>query len=75
MKYRNNTPVILKGIDFEILGREKVGIVGRTGSGKSSLAMGLFRIIESFSGRIEIDGIDISEVGLNLLRKKLCIIP
>jgi len=53
----------------------QVGIVGRTGAGKSSLTLGLFRIIEADQGRIMIDGIDISKLGLDDLRNRITIIP
>jgi ABC-type multidrug transport system fused ATPase/permease subunit len=53
----------------------KVGIVGRTGAGKSSLSLSLFRIIEAAEGSIFIDGIDISKLGLHTLRSQLTIIP
>lgn len=53
----------------------KVGIVGRTGAGKSSLTLSLFRIIESAGGSISIDGIDISTLGLHTLRSRITIIP
>ena len=56
-------------------GGEKVGIVGRTGAGKSSLTLCLFRIIEAADGRIKIDGQDISRLGLHQLRSKLTILP
>jgi len=53
----------------------KVGIVGRTGAGKSSLTLGLFRIIEPSAGRIVIDGVDVAQIGLHNLRSQLTIIP
>ena len=58
-----------------ILGGEKVGIVGRTGAGKSSLTLALFRIIEPVTGSISIDGVDVSKLGLHTLRSRLTIIP
>lgn len=67
-------PDVLKGLDFTVAGVEKVGIAGRTGSGKSSLMVALFRI-ENFRGSIKIDGIDTKTVPLNILRSKLGIIP
>ena len=75
VKYRNDTEIVLKNLNFEILPKEKIGICGRTGSGKSTICLSLFRIIESFNGKIYIDDIDISQIGLNLLRKNLTLIP
>ncbi|XP_061394490.1 multidrug resistance-associated protein 1 isoform X13 [Musca vetustissima] len=75
VRYREGLDLVLRGISFKIAGGEKVGIVGRTGAGKSSLTLALFRIIEAAGGRILIDGIDISTLGLHTLRSRLTIIP
>ncbi len=62
-------------MSFRISAGEKIGIVGRTGAGKSSLSLALFRIVEENVGSIWIDGIDIKKIGLHDLRKSLTIIP
>ena len=67
--------LVLKGVSFEVEGGKKVGIVGRTGAGKSSFTLALFRIIEAEEGTILIDGIDIASIGLHDLRSKITIIP
>jgi ATP-binding cassette subfamily C (CFTR/MRP) protein 1 len=72
--YREGLDLILREVSFEISGSEKVGIVGRTGAGKSSLMLGLFRIIEAAGGSILIDGIDISKIGLHQLRNQVYIL-
>ncbi|XP_054161810.1 multidrug resistance-associated protein 1-like [Oppia nitens] len=74
-QYRESLDLVLNSIDLSIKSGEKIGIVGRTGAGKSSLTLALFRLIESVSGRIVIDGIDISQLGLQELRSRLTIIP
>eukprot|EP01033_Poteriospumella_lacustris_P004219 gene4219-3010_t len=74
MRYRTG-PLVLKGVNFHVNQYDKVGIAGRTGCGKSSLMVALFRIEELVGGKILIDGLDISRIPLPLLRAKLCIIP
>ena len=66
---------VLRSISFSIAGGMKVGVIGRTGAGKTSLILTLFRIIETHSGQITIDGIDISQISLRDLRRALGIIP
>lgn len=74
-RYREGLPLILNKVDISIKSHEKVGIVGRTGAGKSSLTLALFRVIEAAEGNITIDGVDTSKLGLYDLRGKLSIIP
>ncbi|XP_077987353.1 ATP-binding cassette sub-family C member 5-like isoform X2 [Glandiceps talaboti] len=75
VRYRDNLPLALKGVSFEVKPVEKIGIVGRTGAGKSSLCLSVFRLMEAAAGTIKIDGIDISTIGLEDLRSRLSIIP
>jgi len=75
LSYRPELPSVLKGMSMTVNAGEKIGIVGRTGAGKSSIMTALFRIVELTSGKISIDGVDISKIGLADLRRKLSIIP
>ena len=75
MRYRPELEPVLKHLNLHIDPGEKVGVVGRTGAGKSSLVLCLMRIIELESGRIVIDGVDIKQLGLEDLRSHIAIIP
>ncbi|XP_039282649.1 multidrug resistance-associated protein 1 [Nilaparvata lugens] len=75
VQYQNSRHIALNEISFTVLPNEKISIVGRTGSGKTTLMHSLFRIIEGKGGSILIDGVDISQVGLGRLRSSLNIIP
>ena len=74
-RYRKDLDLVLNDLSFSIKGEEKVGIVGRTGAGKSSLAMALFRGLEATSGKILIDNVDIGLIGLQDLREAITIVP
>ncbi|XP_073435917.1 ATP-binding cassette sub-family C member 3 isoform X3 [Dendrobates tinctorius] len=75
VRYRPGLNLVLKNLSLRVKGGEKVGIVGRTGAGKSSMTLCLFRILEAAEGLIKIDGVNISEIGLHNLRSMLTIIP
>ena len=75
MRYRNDLPLVLQGLNMTVQGGERIGIVGRTGAGKSSIMSTLFRLVELSGGSITIDGINIAQVGLKDLRTRLAIIP
>ncbi|KAJ3414780.1 hypothetical protein HDV05_006027 [Chytridiales sp. JEL 0842] len=75
IRYTDDTPLVLKDLTFEIKEYEKIGVVGRTGAGKSTLSLAFFRILPIHSGRIILDGVDISKIGLRDLRSRMTIIP
>ncbi|KAJ8120278.1 hypothetical protein ONZ43_g2973 [Nemania bipapillata] len=75
VSYAEDLPPVLKGLNFSVKRNERVGVIGRTGAGKSSLTLALFRFIEAQSGSILIDGLDISKIRLHDLRSRLAIIP
>ncbi|KAI0018566.1 P-loop containing nucleoside triphosphate hydrolase protein [Xylariomycetidae sp. FL0641] len=75
VSYAADLPPVLKGLTFSVNRNERVGVVGRTGAGKSSLTLALFRFLEARSGSIHVDGLDISKIKLHDLRSRLAIIP
>uniref|UniRef100_A0A3Q1HRQ0 ATP-binding cassette, sub-family C (CFTR/MRP), member 3 n=1 Tax=Anabas testudineus TaxID=64144 RepID=A0A3Q1HRQ0_ANATE len=75
VRYREGLDLVLKNLTLDIKGGEKIGIVGRTGAGKSSMTLCLFRLLEAAAGEITIDKVKIAEIGLHDLRSKLTIIP
>ena len=60
LRYREDTEIVLRGISFKVNGGEKVGVVGRTGAGKSTICLAMSRIVEACGGKITIDDVDIS---------------
>ncbi|KIP09393.1 hypothetical protein PHLGIDRAFT_534837 [Phlebiopsis gigantea 11061_1 CR5-6] len=75
LAYREGLPLVLQGVTFEVNAGEKVGVVGRTGAGKSSLLQALFRIVNVKAGSITIDGRNIRDMGLDVLRSRLALVP
>ncbi|KAJ3293214.1 hypothetical protein HDU79_000583 [Rhizoclosmatium sp. JEL0117] len=75
IRYAEDQPCVLKRLNFVVKPGEKIGVVGRTGAGKSTLSLAFFRIVPFFEGTIEIDGLDIEKLGLHDLRSKLTVIP
>jgi ATP-binding cassette, subfamily C (CFTR/MRP), member 1 len=74
LRYRPTTDLVLKNLSFTVEPGTKIGVVGRTGAGKSTICLSLSRIVELCGGRIEIDGIDIRKVDLQLLRRRVTVI-
>ena len=75
LRYFPDLPLALRGVSFRVRAGERLGIVGRTGAGKSSLHTAILRLVELTSGQIAIDGVDISSVGLHTLRGEISVIP
>lgn len=75
VSYAPDLPPVLKGISFTVEPRQRLGVVGRTGAGKSSLTLALFQFIRASEGKILIDGLDISKITLHDLRSRMVIIP
>jgi ATP-binding cassette subfamily C (CFTR/MRP) protein 1 len=75
LKYRPGTEIILNNLSFEAKAGEKIGVVGRTGAGKSTICLSISRIVEIFEGQIIIDGMDIRRAELNYLRSRITVIP
>lgn len=75
VRYRSNLPLALEDVSFKIPQGARVGIVGRTGSGKSTIVQSLFRLLEAEQGRILIDGVDVAQLGLHALRTHMSVIP
>ncbi|CAK6438290.1 unnamed protein product [Pipistrellus nathusii] len=75
VRYRPGLDLVLKDLSLRVRGGEKVGIVGRTGAGKSSMTLSLFRLLEAAGGEIRIDGLNVADIGLHDLRSQLTIIP
>lgn len=73
--YAPDLPPVLNGLTFDVERNQRIGVVGRTGAGKSSLTLALFRFLEARRGTIHIDGLDISKIKLHDLRSRLAIIP
>ena len=75
VRYRPELPPVLRGVSFALETSQKLGIVGRTGSGKSSLVLALLRIVEPQSGRVLLEGVDVAKIGLARLRNAFAVIP
>lgn len=75
LKYRPTTEIVLNRLSFKIQKGEKIGVVGRTGAGKSTICLAISRIVEIFEGSILIDGLDISQVQIETLRSRITLIP
>jgi len=75
LRYRPTTEIVLNGLKFNVQPGEKVGVVGRTGAGKSTICLSMSRIVEIVEGAIRIDGVDIRSLNLDMLRQSITVIP
>jgi ATP-binding cassette subfamily C (CFTR/MRP) protein 4 len=75
VRYRPTLPLALNAVSFAIPASSRVGVVGRTGSGKSTIVQTLFRLLEAESGQVLIDGVDVSRIGLHTLRTRMSVLP
>jgi len=75
MRYRPETDIVLNGLSFKVKAGEKIGVVGRTGAGKSTMSLVVSRICEVEEGSINIDGVDSARVSLSKIREKITVIP
>lgn len=75
LRYRPNTELVLKNLSFKVKNGEKIGVVGRTGAGKSTICLAISRIVELEKGQISIDGVDIAKIRLDDLRSRITVIP
>jgi ABC-type multidrug transport system fused ATPase/permease subunit len=75
LRYRPTTEIVLNKLSFDVEKAEKIGVVGRTGAGKSTICLAISRIVEIFKGQILIDGIDIHKLPLDEVRRRITVIP
>lgn len=75
LRYRPGLPLALRSASFRLEAGETCAVVGRTGAGKSTILISLFRVVEPCSGIISIDGVDVTRIGLKMLRRRLCLVP
>lgn len=75
LRYRPDTDIVLNKLSFKINSGEKIGVVGRTGAGKSTITLAITRIVEIFEGQIKIDGVDVGQIKLDDLRSRITVIP
>ena len=75
LKYRPTTEIVLNDLSFRAEPGERIGVVGRTGAGKSTICLSLSRIVEIIEGQILVDGVDIKSVQLEYLRSCITVIP